>query len=274
MVLVFDIGATHIRVALVPDGELGDVIRMDTDHSAAGFAKAMGLVEEVTQGHTITAVAGGMAGQLEGEDGRLTMTPNLPLWQGVAVRREFRRLFECPIYILNDVVMGGLGECHYGAGRRTGVMAYFTVSTGVNAARIVDGRIDSTIARYEIGQHLIEEANGRARTLESLVGGAALEKRTGRKPRDIENERTWKAEERHLALGLYNVILDWTPEVVVLGGSMMRDINLRHLAHELNELPNALSRWPQLKRARLGDTAGLLGALEYLEQMAGDQPKR
>lgn len=272
MVLVFDIGATHVRAAVVPEGgELGDVVRIDTDKSAAGFAKVLGLFEQVAQGHRITAVAGGMAGQLEGEEGRLTLTPNLPLWQGVPVRRELSRLFDCPIYVLNDVMMGGLGECHYGAGRRQGVMAYFTVSTGVNAVRIVDGRVDTSIVRYEIGRHIVEEQHGHVRSLESLVGGAALEKRTGRKPREIENERTWKAEERHLAVGLYNVILDWTPEVVVLGGSMMRDINLRHLAHYLDNFPNILEKWPQLKRATLGDIAGLLGALEYLDQRSKNQ---
>jgi glucokinase len=268
MVLVFDIGATRTRLALVKDGELGDVIRLDTDRRPTGFASFLGVVEELIHDQQIEAVAGGIVGQLEGEEGRLRMTPNLPDWADVPVLREMKKRFECPVYIKNDVMMGGLGECHYGAGVTSGVMAYFTVSTGVNAVRIIDGRIDTTITRYEIGRHVVEEEGGQIRTLESLVGGAALEKRLGKKPRDIRSEAVWTEEERHLALGLYNVILDWTPEVVVLGGSMMRDINLRHLSSDLAELPSVLSKWPQLKRAKLGDMAGLMGSLKYLEQVA------
>jgi predicted NBD/HSP70 family sugar kinase len=266
MILVFDIGATRTRLALVKDGKLGEVLRLETDKRPTGFASFLGVVEELTKGQEIEAVAGGMVGQLEGEEGRLRMTPNLPEWADVPVLREMKKRFECPVHIKNDVMMGGLGECHYGVGVTVGVMAYFTVSTGVNAVRIVDGRIDTSITRYEIGRHVVEEADGKIRTLESLVGGAALEKRLGKKPRQVQSEAVWTEEERHLALGLYNVILDWTPEVVVLGGSMMRDINLRHLSHDLTELPNVLSKWPQLKRAKLGDMAGLMGALKYLEQ--------
>jgi predicted NBD/HSP70 family sugar kinase len=268
MMLVFDIGATHTRVALVQDGVLGEVVRVDTDPTGAGFARFLGLLEELVAGRRIEAVAGGMAGQLEGEEGRLILTPNLPKWQGVTVLRHLRRLFDCSVYVLNDVTMGGLGECHYGAGSREGVMAYFTISTGVNAVRIVNGRVDNSIVRFEIGRHVIEDKGGELRSLEALVGGAALEKRFGRKPHDIKARAVWTEEERHLAHGLYNVILDWTPELVVLGGTMMRDINLRHLTHDLEELPNVLSSWPRLKRAALGDRAGLMGAVWYLKQVS------
>lgn len=266
MKLVFDIGATRTRVALAEGSELHKVVRVETDANATGFASFLGLLEELTKDVQLTAVCGGIAGQLEGEAGHLTLVPNLPAWEDVPVLKGLKQLFECPVYVLNDVMAGGLGEAHYGAGVVKGTMAYFTLSTGVNAVRLVDGNIDTSIVRYEIGQHLVETKQGGVATWESLVSGAAMEQRYGKKPREVKRKAIWDKETEHLALGLYNVILDWTPEVVVLGGSMMRDINLRDLAHDLDELPNVLPHWPQLKRAKLGDIAGLWGSLQYLEQ--------
>jgi fructokinase len=266
-VLVFDVGATHTRLALASGGELQRVVRVDTDPRPTGFATFLGLLEELAKGHNVEAVAGGIAGQFEGDDGHLTLVPNLPDWEGIPVKQSLSKLFDCPTYILNDVVVGGLGECHYGAGSPRGVMAYFTISTGINAVRIVDGVVDASIERFEIGRHILEEHDGAVASLESLVGGAALEKRLGKAPREVRDAAVWDEEEEHLAYGLYNVLIDWTPELVVFGGSMMRDINLDDVCRNLGKLPKVLSEWPQLRQAKLGDTAGLLGSLKYLEQL-------
>lgn len=267
-VLVFDIGATRIRMALASEDELGPVVRMETDPTVSGFDRVLDAMQELAQGHRIAAVVGGTPGQLEGEKGRLVLAPNLPEWVGVPVLERLKARFECPVLVLNDVVLGGLGECHFGAGKPRGIMAYFTVSTGLNAVRIVEGKVDATIDRYEIGHHILETESGEVETFESLVGGAAMEKRLGRKPREVRDPEIWRTEERHLARGLYNVILDWAPDVVVFGGSMMRDINLTNLGVELRKLPEIMPSWPILKRATLKDTAGLLGGVKYWEQTA------
>jgi predicted NBD/HSP70 family sugar kinase len=266
MVLVFDIGATHTRLALASHGGLGEVWRMDTDTTAVGFARVLGALEEAAKGHKLAAVAGGIPGQLEGEDGRLALAPNLPDWVGLPVRARLTKLFDCPVYIFNDVEMGGLGESHDGAGISQGVMAYFTVSTGVNAVRIVDGRVDSSIERFEIGKFLIDTENGKPESLEALTGGAALAKRQGKPPRQVRDPAVWKAEERDLARGLYDVLISWTPELVVFGGSMMRDIDLKVVRRELEQLPSVMREWPRLEYAKLGDLGGLHGAVAWLEQ--------
>jgi predicted NBD/HSP70 family sugar kinase len=74
-------------------------------------------------------------------------------------------------------------------------------------------------------------------------------------------------EERHLAQGLYNTLLHWTPELVVFGGSMMRDIDLGVVGDELEKLPAVLVQLPRLERAALGDAAGLQGAVAWLRQL-------
>ena len=267
MVLVFDMGASRTRVALADKGKLGTIARLETDRSAGGFAKFLAVLESVKSGQKISAVVGSFPGQIEGEEGVLTLSPNLPKWIGLPVCQRLEKLMGCPVHVLNDVVMGGLGEAHHGAGSAEGVMAYFTISTGVNAVRLVDGQVDETIGRYEIGQQLIL-AGEELRTMEQLVGGAGLERRMGKRPQDLRKDKqVWLAEAQHVALGLYNTLLHWMPEVVVFGGSMMRDIDLQVVESELKKLPRVLPEIPRLEYAKLADTAGLHGALVWLDQL-------
>jgi predicted NBD/HSP70 family sugar kinase len=177
-----------------------------------------------------------------------------------------KNIFDCPVYILNDVELCGLGEAHEGSGITRGVMAYFTISTGVNAVRIVDGRIDRTISSFDIGKLLVGDIGGEEQTLESLTGGAALSRRKGRPPKTIRDPSVWRIEAHELAIGLYDVLLTWTPTRVVFGGGMMKDIDLKLVREELASIPSALSTIPDLLYASLGDAGGLHGALVWLGQ--------
>jgi len=267
MLLVFDLGATKVRAALVRDRRLGKVVAVETEHSAAGFAAFLGILEELAAGEVIKAVVGGLPAQLEGEEGRVVLARNLPGWLGLEVKSRIGQLFDCPVYITNDVKLGGLGESHYGAGIKKWIMAYFTVSTGVNAVRIVDGRVDATIGRYEIGEQLLPGSGGRPESLERLVGGAALRKRMGRLPAAIEDKALWLEIGRDLARGLFNTALHWDTELMVLGGSMMNDIDLDEVGRELAKLAHEWPVVPKLKRAELGEKVGLMGALAWHEQL-------
>jgi predicted NBD/HSP70 family sugar kinase len=267
MQLIFDMGATKTRFALVTDGEIGDIIRVDTDRGATGFAKFLGAMDALVADRKIDLVVGGLPGQLEGDDGELAWAANLPQWIGLPIRARIEKLFSCRTVIFNDVVLGGIGECHYGAGSKEGVTAFFTVSTGVNGVRIVNGWPDEGIVHYEVGQQLIADSKGKFLTWESRVGGAALEKRYGKLPGEIKDPEVWRAETRSLSGGIYNTLLYWNPEVIVFSGSMMRDVDLEALRGELESLPKVLPDLPKLARAKLGDNAGLHGALAYIKNV-------
>jgi fructokinase len=111
----------------------------------------------------------------------------------------------------------------------------------------------------------MEDADGKLADLESQVGGAALTKRMGTSPKEVRDPQVWLDRARHLAVALYNTSLYWSPEVIVLGGSMMRDIDLREVSFQMEALPRVLERLPKLHRAKLGDTTGLHGALAMLK---------
>lgn len=272
--LVFDVGGTQTRIALVEDGVMGEIHHIQTDDSVAGFAKMLAEMQDIVDGRKLHAVAGGLAGHLEGQEGKLILAQNLPNWIGTKVLKRMEDIFRCPVYIENDVVMGGLGEAHYGVGVKEGVMAYFTVSTGVNGVRLVDGKIDSTISRYQLGRQIIAGVDGTPHTLEFMTGGASFERRRGRPPREVRDKSVWAVEARNLAFGMYNTILFWSPEVIVFNGSMMRDIDLRLVQRELDNLGLVMPRWPRLEYSRLGDKAGMHGSLVTLGQKLGHRASK
>jgi predicted NBD/HSP70 family sugar kinase len=254
-------------LALAENGVLGEVVRQQTDPSAAGFAKFLGVVQEMTQDRRISAVAGSFPLQLRGDGGEVVVATNLPLWLGLKVRLLLEQIFDCPVIIGNDMAMCGLGEANYGAGITEGVMAYYTVSTGVNAARIVDGEVDPTISRFELGYQVVNQVGGKRKSLEDMIGGRSIAERFGKKPPDIHDEAVWRELESSLAVGVYNTMLFWNPEVIVFGGSMMRDLKLDRVAAELAQMPQIMERLPRLEYAKLGDDVGLRGAMAKLEMI-------
>jgi predicted NBD/HSP70 family sugar kinase len=260
-VLLFDIGATNTRLVLADGGQMRGVVHAKTDHGSDGFERLVAQMQTVVAGEQLEAIVGGMRAQREGPEGRFVLDNNLTAWLGVPVKARLEQTFACRVRIENDAVIAGLGEAHLGAGIAHGVMVYVTVSTGVNLVRLLDGEPDPTIERFELGQQLVGDKEGHAVSLEAMTAGSALERLYGRPPAQIHERGVWPMETEHLARGLYNMMLYWMPEVVVFGGSMMKDIDLTRLRDDLKLWPAVWTYEPKLVRAKLGDEAGLRGAL-------------
>jgi predicted NBD/HSP70 family sugar kinase len=93
------------------------------------------------------------------------------------------------------------------------------------------------------------------------------------KPREIPQEdMIWDELAEYLAQGLRNTILYWSPEVIILGGSMMigtPKIPLEAVRKYTVETLNGFVDCPYITIAQLGDDAGLYGGMAYLQQKEG-----
>jgi len=266
MKLVFDIGGTTTRLALTESKSLQNIQRFETDPGPKGIELLLEQIDVYLDGQKITAAAGGIPGQLISDSGRLIHTPNLPGWIGQRVERQINQHLNVPVTIHNDAEVVGLGEAVYGAGQGHRIVVYITVSTGVNGARIVDGEIEASSRGFELGSQLINGDDGKPHQLADLTSGAALEQKFGRPARDIHDARIWHTEAQYLANGLYNTILHWSPDIVVMGGSMMHDIDISEIATLLRRLPKVYESWPPLVYSLLGDDGGLYGAMALLNK--------
>lgn len=231
------------------------------------FRKALAIFKEAARklahGRKIKAAVGGVPGVLDGQKSKLVRAPNLPRWRGKPLKKELQKVFKAPVYLENDAALAGLGEAIYGAGRGFKIVAYLAVGTGVGGARIIGGKIDENAFGFEPGHQIICVERGR--DLEDYIGGAALQKRLHKKPEEIKNERARDLLAWWLAHGLHNIAVFWSPDAVVLGGSVMSIIPLERVKFHLKKALSIFPKAPQIKKAKLGDKAGLYGALALLK---------
>lgn len=272
MYILFDIGGTKIKLASSDGKSVLKTVILDTPKN---FEEGIQLFKktalELAGVETIEKVAGGIAGPLDKEKSTLLRAPHLPGWVDRPLRQKLAEALNAPVFLENDSALVALGEATQGAGKGFNIVAYLTISTGVGGARIVGGKIDDNSSGFEPGHQIIDPGNALCRTcengeLESYVSGAAFEKRFGKKPYDVTDSEIWEEMARFLALGLHNSIVHWSPDVVVLGGSMMKEIGIPidRVKYHLEKTLNIFPVLPKIKKADLGDLGGLYGALEYL----------
>lgn len=83
----------------------------------------------------------GCPGPLDFAGGRILNPSNLPGWEGFPVAEFFRERCGHRCLLNNDANVAGLAEARVGAGAGFASVVYMTVSTGVGAAYVADGRI-------------------------------------------------------------------------------------------------------------------------------------
>jgi predicted NBD/HSP70 family sugar kinase len=264
MNILFDIGGTNMRVAAGRDSELGEIKKVPTPQGPKeAMATFVLLAKELSGGEKINRIVGSCRGRIV--DGVLISDKLLSQWAGLRVADELQTALGAPVTIGHDTSYVGLGEVHRGAGRGSSICVYYTISSGVGSARIVDGEIDRGTYNPEAGRALI---NGEQ--LEDLVSGTAVQKKFGIHPKELASidERNKLAD--ILAVALSNMVLHWSPDTIVLGGSMIVGVNpipLERIEKSLSEL--VLKTYPSspvLKMAELGDNGGLVGAMLLAEQ--------
>ena len=270
MYLIFDIGGTKMRLAISKDGNTFDVPKIVPTPTSFNEAVSVfkTIAEELSGGQAIVAAGGGITGIKNKEKTIMVKSPHLPDWENKPLKEELEKAVGCPVYIENDSAIVGLGEAVVGAGKGSLIVAYITVSTGIGGARVVNGKIDANSMGFEPGHQIVDVYNG-ILTLEKLVSGSSLEKKFGRKPKEIKDDVLWKDLARILAIGIHNTILHWSPDVVVLGGSMMTgdpSIPIDETEKELSQIMKVFPNLPTIKKAELQDVGGLHGALVYLKQ--------
>lgn len=287
MYILFDIGGTKMRIASSRDCktflEEPRVVRTPED-----FDEAMALFKETAaelcSGEAIRFGAGGIAGALDTGRSVLLRSPNKPAWIGKPLREKLSEALGAPVVLDNDSAVVALGEAHFGAGRGADIMVYITVSTGVGGARIVRGRIDANRFGFEPGHQIIDMGGAACPTcnadgvhgdgpghLEGYVSGTALSRRMNKKPYEITEKAVWEELAGWLAVGLTNTIVHWSPDVVVLGGSMIvgePSIGIGDVRRALDGTLDIFQQKPELKKAELQDFGGLYGAMALAEQGA------
>lgn len=244
-------------------GALGTPVLWNTPKN---FGEAMDVlktkIHEATGGGPINALAAGVAGVLDRKNKKLVRSPNLHDWENRPLGEELAKMAGTRVILENDAAVEALGEATGGAGRRFEIVAYVTIGTGMGGARVVNGRIDANAWGFEPGQQIISVGD-KVGYWEEFASGTAMERVHGKKPWEITDQEAWENEARLVAIGLHNLTVIWSPEIIILGGGVTKSLDLEKVKGYLEEM-KVFSKIPEVKLAELGEKSGLYGAMALL----------
>ena len=258
-----------MRLSVSHDGqEIGEVVSLPTPQEfEQGIKDIIGAAQTLNLGHKFKAAGGGIREVLNKDKSMLVNEPKhskIPGWMGKPLKEMLEKALDCRVFLENDSALVALGEAIHGAGVGYKIVAYITVSTGVGGARIVDCKIDRNCWGFEPGQQIIDYKE--TIYLEDEISGESLEKRFGKEAYTLRDEIVWEREAKILAVGLNNMIVFWSPDIIVLGGGVMESIPIEKVKVYLKEMVRKFPNLPVITRAKLNGKGGLYGALEYLKQ--------
>ncbi|PSR20430.1 MAG: ROK family protein [Sulfobacillus acidophilus] len=300
--IAIDVGGTKIAVGVgSEDGVLGAAKFIATNvtwSQGQVLDEVAGVVRDLRQAaqlgpDDVTWVGLGTPGPLDGPI--LLAASNLHGWQGLNWQTGLESRLGLSVAVANDATAAGLGEWLYGGGRGTKDCLYVTVSTGIGAGIVTNGRL-YVGARGNAGEfgHIVMKpdgavcAAGHRGCLETLASGTAIRRdareRQGNSPylsqlAAIETKDVFAGYVKgdqvcqdivdqaadHLALGLSYLVDLFNPEVIVLGGGVGTHAPQAYW----QRLEQGISTWAlpalaqavRLVPAQLGEDSGLLGAL-------------
>ena len=239
----------------------------------------------------------GIPGPVDSARGRLTEPPNFPGWSGLPLADRLHERWGVPVLVDDDAKTAALGEHWFGAGRTVDSLLYVSVGEGVGAGLIVHDELYRGTHELagEIG-HMTLDLNGPACAcgnrgcLETFVSRGAILARAA--SCDLREEplaaidrlaargdpharSTKDAAYRYLAAGLVNAVNCYDPDVIVLGGPLVRAWG--DLVDALRERVRGrsfgfASRSVDLRESALGETAGAIGAAVLILQHLFREP--
>ncbi|NLM37533.1 MAG: ROK family protein [Firmicutes bacterium] len=215
--------------------------------------------------------------------GHILDTPKLA-WRHFDFAGTLQRALEVPVGIDTDVNAACLGEMTYGCAQGLKNVVYLTVGTGIGAGIAIDGKLLHGMLHPEAGHILLEphpedtyagNCPYHKKCLEGMASGPAIAERWGAPAADLhDNPKVWEWESYYLGQALVNYILVLSPEKIILGGGVMKQMQLfplvrRQVARlingylktkELNDLGNFIVP------SSLEGRQGILGALELAKR--------
>lgn len=259
-IIAVDLGGTKITCALT-DLE-GNIINENTISTNAHegeqevLKRIFSAIEKALEDgkkstDEIRAIGIGSPGPLDSNKGIILDPPNLPL-KNVEIVKHIEDKFNIKTYLENDANAAAIGEYLFGAGKGTKNMVYITVSTGIGAGAIIEGKIykGTTCNALELGHATVLPDGPRCNCgnygcLEVMASGTAIAREANKaleqgRESSLSNYEKVTSNEvfkeaslgdklaiqiidkalEYLGIGIANAITTFDPEKVIIGGGV------------------------------------------------------
>jgi glucokinase-like ROK family protein len=304
-----DLGGTKIATALTDtDSKILKYETVDLPHESdadAILTLMLASIRRITadvRPESLLGVGVAMAGLVDPDAGVVVFSPNMKL-HDVPIRERLSKELKWPIYVAHDIAMAALCEVFYGAARgRRDVLAVW-VGTGIGAGMVLNGTLYQGSRGFagELGQNTVRWdgppcPGGNQGCLEHYASGPAMRRQAaeaiaaGRKTMLTGDAESLTVEQLSsaaqlgdelalevidrtaevLGAGLTNAINMLNPEVLVLGGGVIRGVPM--LVEKVGEViaRRAMPSWQRtdIVQAQYGREAAVIGATVFAK-MAG-----
>jgi glucokinase len=300
-----DIGASNLRVALF--NEDATLLNKRKSPTMAGniISTIESCINEmIADAYEISGIGVGIPAPISLQSGHVFSSWNLPAIESLDIKSTLEKMYKVPVAIENDGNLGALGESQFGAGKNLKNMVFVTISTGIGGGVVLNknlfvgsdglaaefgdislllnlnGDTNSivSIERMTSGNSIAKSAvdvlrNNRESIINDLVEGD-LEKITAKTVCDAARlhdklaVQIIKRASFILGIGISNLLTTFNPEVVILGGGVMKSADLF-----LDEISDAISKThiqsalknTKLSLSSLEDDAVLWGSFAYIK---------
>lgn len=289
-----DIGGTKVAIAVVKkSGKVVTEAVLPTDLTIPPEAMIALICKQIEQlitdaGLDQSAIIGigiGAPGPLDSKKGVITNPPNLSSWTNIPICDIVEQNCSLPVTLENDANAAALAEKWLGAAIDNQNFTYITVSTGIGAGIVADGKLLSGQKGNagDIGHMVVDPsfgpcACGQLGCLESIASGTAIAAEgsiiLGKAVTTKEVFRYY--EQGHpevvayidriftvLGIACVNVINTIDPEKIVIGGGVSKvgDPLFKAIRTYVREYAlNETGRNTEVVPAKLGQYSGVIGA--------------
>lgn len=290
-VLSIDLGGHNLRTAFVSSqGEIFESSRTRTfaERTPEGVLNQISttcreMIEIHHEKYTVMGVGIGIPGFVIPEMGMLDVSPNFPTWKNIPVRDELSKKLSLPVMVENDGNCAALGAYWKDNPKHSKDYIYITIGTGVGGGILTGGNLvrGAHGAATEIGHMQIDHSGplcgcGSYGCLESFISGSSLEKKTGRKAKELYEEAVRGSvdarknfEDMGITLGtaLSSLCYIFDPEVIAIGGRVSQAFEFFSPATK-KEIQKNLPKHPAknvtIIQSECWDNAGILGAAKMV----------
>lgn len=304
-----DVGGTKIAAGVIDAGA-----RILSRYSARSHAgrpphQVVAAIVEATgavlagAGLSRAEVAGvgvGFAGHVNGPQGRVLTSSNLPAWDDHPLVELLRERLGVRVILENDANCAAWAEYRFGAGKGSRHMCYVTFSTGCGLGIVIDGKLyrGATGTAGEIGHTVVDPDGplcscGKRGCVMSYACGIAISRMAcerlargeptllrdlcGEKPEHVSGEALAVAARqgdrvareilaiagRYFGIGLSTIVQVLNPDRIVVGGGLARigALIMDPAVQSLNAcIHPVLIDSAEIVSSALGEDGGLIGA--------------
>ena len=314
LIIAIDIGGTQLRVAVYPLRGTTPlrVQKTATRGQEEGvYERLIALVDSVwPKDETVKAISVACPGPTNPYTGVIISTPNIPAWINFPLAELLSKHYGVPAYLGNDANLAALGEWKFGAGQGHHDLLYMTISTGIGGGVIssdklitgwhglatelghvtvlpggpvcscgVRGHLEAVASGPAIARYVSERITAGRRS--SLESGATLTAHDVAEAARLGDELAKEAYTRaggFIGQALSDFLHVFNPSIVIFGGGVTQAGNLIldpiRESMKQNIMNPSYMDGLELVMVKLGDEAGLLGALAQAHIRLAEPKKR